>query len=216
MDKLWIEQIAGKTPSELARDKEDALKAYRLKTQADWSHKAGTPETHQRADRETSASRLMLSGHIDREQAGAWEEIRAAHEIIERDVRVGGVSYEPRIDSGSRHVSSIQTEAIIHLWTERTYSDWRESIGELGAPVSDDKPGRKPLIIPESICRNTLLDVIARDILSAKRAAHIMRCRHERVIFMITKALDLWIDLFEQNRKRYDAADLAAAQAGLL
>lgn len=211
-----MEQIAGKTPSELARDREEALKAYRLKTQADWSHKAGTPETHQRADRETPWGRLMLCGNIDREQAAAWEEIRAAHEIIEHDVRVGGVSYEPRINSGSRHVSSIQTEAIIHLWTERTYGDWRSSIGELGSPIIEDRPGRKPYIIPEAICRNTLIDVIARDTLSPKRAATIMRCRHERVISMITKALDLWIDLFDQNRKRYDAADLAAAQAGLL
>lgn len=216
MDKLWAEQIAEKPPSERALENERALKALRLKAESDWSHKAGTPETHQRADRETPWGRLMLCGNIDREQAAAWEEIRAAHEIIERDVRVGGVSYEPRIDSGSRHVSSIQTEAIIHLWTERTYSDWRESIGELGSPLDEIRPGRKPHIIAEQLCRATLLDVIARDTMSAKQAAHIMRCRHERVIAMIIKALDLWADLFDQNRKRYDAADLAAAQAGLL
>lgn len=92
-----------------------------------WSHKQGTPETHEHAaaarDRPGSLARLYASGAIDADQLAAAEQIEAAHRAITADVRVRTASLEARVDSGGNragdgieHVGRVRDQIAYDLW----------------------------------------------------------------------------------------------------
>lgn len=137
-----------------------------------WSHKQGTPETHEHADearrRPGSLARLFQSGAIDKDQLAAADQIAEAYRAITADVRVRTASLETRVDGGCH--GRAETISIGRLHTELAYDRWRAAIGG---------------------CADALLSVIVHDVglTIVAREGGISMPRARR---MLTDALDLW------------------------
>lgn len=161
----------------------------------DWRHKReGTPETHERASRtvQGALSRLYMSGAIDADQLACAAEIARVHDQIVREVVPATVSLETRVDEG-RGGGGIFYEALGRVRAEIAYSNWRASL---------KKPG-------------VVLAMIAEDI-GVSIAARRFGMRNATAKAMLIAALDRWPEDMARARRSVDAADLAAAQAGLL
>jgi hypothetical protein len=137
-----------------------------------WSHKQGTPQTHEAIEREQqrpgSMARLLASGAIDKDQLAAADQIVQAYRSIVAGVAVRTASLETRID-GSRH-GRAEEEAIGRVHADLAYDWWRAEVAPYG---------------------EMLLSVIVHDVgltIAAGRAGLGMT-RARRVL---TDALDLW------------------------
>lgn len=172
-------------------------RALRKQREADadaWSHKEGTPQTHARAEHSTALGRLFLSGIIDRDQLAAAEQINAVHEMIERDVGIRVVSYEPRIDCSASGRDAL-LEGIVMVRREMAYGWWRERL-------------RSP--------RRAILDMIVGEPTAFSTVARRHRIGKNRAKNLLIHSLNLWGEALDWAAKQVDEADLAAAHAGLL
>lgn len=160
-----------------------------------WSHKQGTPETHEHASaqRQGAIARLYRSGAIDVEQLGSAVAIASVHERIAADVTVRTANLEPAIDA-TRMGDSHFYEALGQVRREVAYGRWRAQLrGDAAAA----------------------LDMIAGDegvtIVARRRGMHVRRARR-----LLIDALDAWPRAYGAACKEIDEATLAAAQAGIL
>ena len=161
----------------------------------DWSHKReGTPETHAQAARtvQGALARLYMSGAIDADQLASAEQIVRVHAQIVRDVVVATTSLETRIDAG-RGGDGIFYEALGRVRAEIAYSAWRGSLA---------KPGVVLAMITEDVAVTTAAQRFGMRTATAKQ--------------QLVDALDRWPGAMADARRSVDAADLAAAQAGLM
>jgi hypothetical protein len=161
---------------------------------ADWRHKReGTPETHERAARtvQGALARLYMAGAIDADQLACAAEIARVHAQIVREVVPATVSLETRVDQGRG--GGVFFEALGRVRAEIAYSRWRGAL---------KRPG-------------VVLAIITED-LGVSVAARRFGMRNATAKAMLIAALDRWPDEMQRACKAVDAADLAAAQAGLL
>lgn len=160
----------------------------RVQLRERWSHKQGTPETHEHLDqvqrRPGSLARLYATDAIDKDQLAAAQQIAEAYRAITADVAVRTASFETRLD-GSRH-GLIEGERIGRVHADLAYSWWRDAVGG---------------------CVDALLAVIVHDVglTIVAREGGISMPRARR---MLTDALDLW----PMARRRTSSS--AAAIAG--
>ena len=137
-----------------------------------WSHKQGTPETHEHvaaeAKREGALLRLHATGAIDAHQLAAAEQIATAHRAITADVAVRTAKLEPRGSGGGPDAAS--AERISAVIRDRAYSEWRERVAPHGA---------------------MLLSIIVDDI-GLTIAARRWRMSNRRTRSILTAALDGW------------------------
>lgn len=102
----------------------------RVQLRERWSHKQGTPETHEHVDRalrrEGSLARLHRSGAIDHHQLAAAERVVAAHEQVTADVAVRTAKLSPRGSGGGPDAASAERIGAIIL--ERSYTAWRAAV----------------------------------------------------------------------------------------
>lgn len=161
-----------------------------------WSHKRqGTPETHEahRRQRAGAIARLYESGYLDDMEVALSQEIRAAADAIGVDVAVKTASLETRVDT-SRH-GDASFEALGAVRREVAFGRWYSAL----------KPKEAAMV----------LDIIVRDVgLTRAAASHgvgVVRARR-----WLTQALEAWGKIHVSVRREITAADLLAAQAGLL
>lgn len=178
---------------EQARE-EKGLRRAQAKLRADWSHKReGTPETHAHAARTTQGAlaRLYMGGAIDANQLAWSAEIARVHAQIVRDVVPATVSLETRVDQ-SRSGDGAFFEALGRVRAEIAYTAWRAALPKAGV----------------------VLAMITED-LPVSVAARRFGMRTARAKLLLILALDRWPEHKDDARRQVDAADLAAAQAGL-
>lgn len=178
---------------ERARE-ERRLRQQHARLAPDWRHKReGTPETHEKAARtvQGALARLYMKGDIDADQLGCAAEIARVHAQIVRDVVPATVSLETRIDQ-SRHGDGAFFEALGRVRAEVAYTAWRAALPKAGV----------------------VLAMIVED-LGVSVAARRFRMRNARARALLIDALDQWPEHMAHARRAVDAADLAAAQAGL-
>jgi hypothetical protein len=137
-------------------------------------------------------ARLCTAGHIDADQLAAAISIRMVHDRIGRDVAIGTMSMETRVDQ-SRSGDGTFFEKLGAVRAEVAYTRWRQAL-DRPAPVL-------ALIVEDHACREV-----------ARR--HHMRDASLRR--MLTMALDLWFEILGRVRKEVTSAELALAQAGVL
>ena len=174
---------------------ERGFRKERAELLADFSHKRnGTPETHHHASRaqQGAVARLYASGRLAIEEVSWAQEIRAVAERIGADVAICTASLETRVDV-SRHGDAF-FEALGAVRAEIAYSHWRAKLG-----------GRAALP----------LDIIVGD-LALTEAARRYRMSTRRAGAVLEDALRLWGCMIREACREISAADLAAAQAGLL
>ncbi len=153
-----------------------------------WSHKQGTPETHEHVEqakrRPGSLARLYESGAIDKDQLAAADQIAEAYRAITADVAVKTASLETRVDGGG-HGRAEQLQ-LGRVQADIAYGWWRNAIGG---------------------CVDALLEVIVHDVglTIVARQGCISMPRARR---MLTDALDLWA---LAKRRSRDAAIAIAA-----
>ncbi|WP_156679362.1 hypothetical protein [Sphingomonas profundi] len=144
-----------------------------------WSHKQGTAETHDHAERRRSGSlaRLFESGALDKDQLAAAEQIGEAYRIIVADVAVRTASLEARVDGGVH--GRLEEERLGRIQAERAYDSWRDTIARFADP---------------------LLDIIVHDVgltIAARRHGLSM----PRARRLLTVALDLWWTCLARERR---------------
>lgn len=153
-----------------------------------WSHKQGTPETHEHIDqarrRPGSLARLYESGAIDKDQLAAADQIAEIYRTITADVAIRTASLETRIDGGMH--GRAEQEQLGRVHADMAYSWWRSAVGG---------------------CIEALLAVIVHDI-GLTIVARDARISMPRARLMLTDALDLW------HRARRETRRNAAAAAG--
>ncbi len=189
-----INQDYGRRHPERMRE-ERRLRQQHKALGPDWSHKReGTPETHAQASRtvQGALARLYMSGAIDADQLASAEQILRVHAQIVRDVVVATTSLETRIDAG-RGGDGIFYEALGRVRAEIAYSAWRASL---------TKPGVVLAMITEDVAVTAAAQRFAMRTATAKQ--------------LLVDALDRWPGAMDDARRSVDAADLAAAQAGLM
>lgn len=164
-----------KAPAELAPGIEQ-----RVQIRERWSHKQGTPETHEHYDqasrRPGSLARLHASGAIHDDQLAAADQIATAYWTIARDVTVRTASLETRIDGG-RH-GRAEEERFGAVLADLSYDCWRRAVGRDG---------------------EALLAVIAHDV-ALTVVAHRMGMGMARARRRLTEVLDLWWTVRGANR----------------
>lgn len=179
---------------------EVALAQRRLVSVARWSHKnQGTAATHENAahTRQGPLARLYMAGGLTIDQLAYAVEIAMVAEMIERDVGPGIMSYEPRIDTGSRYgkIKASLVDGIIRVRREVAYTYWR---GWLPMP------------------KRAILDMIIGDPIAYSTAALRYGMHKRKAKRLLIRALDLWPDAMEKAEDEVDDASLAAAHAGIL
>lgn len=144
----------------------------RVQLREAWSHKQGTPETHEHVAgsmrREGALARLHRTGAIDQHQLAAAERIVAAHEQVTADVAVRTAKLAPRGSGGGPNAASAERIGAIIL--ERNYTAWREAAGPHAA---------------------MLLAIIVDD-MSLTVAARRWRLSNRRARATLVAALDRW------------------------
>jgi hypothetical protein len=160
-----------------------------------WSHKQGTPETHehQANARDGAIRRLYLSGAIDAEQKAAADHIAETVERITRGVSVRTASLETRVDM-TRAGDGTFYEALAAVRLEVAYGRWRE---RAPGPIA------------------ALLEIIVGDV-SLTIVAKRHRIGNRRMKKLLLDALDLWPRMMIEACKEIDPATLLAAQAAIL
>lgn len=154
-----------------------------------WSHKQGTPETHehhrQAQLRPGALARLHASGAIDKDQLAAAEQIETAYRAITAGVTVRTASLEARVDGGGH--GRAERQAIGRIHADLAYDFWRAQVGGCAD------------VLLRIIVHDVPLTVIARD----------GRIGMPRARRMLTDALDLW--WFARKRTMRTAAMLAGS-----
>lgn len=161
----------------------------------DWSHKReGTPETHENAARtvQGALARLYMSGAIDANQLAWAAEIARVHSQIIRAVAPAKASLEARVDR-SRSGDGAFFEALGRVRAEIAYSAWRAALPKAGV----------------------VLAMITEDV-AVSVAAQRFGMRTASAKVLLINALDRWPGECDAARQSIDAAELAAAHAGLL
>lgn len=160
-----------------------------------WSHKQGTPETHERASRtqQGSLARLYRSGAIDGQQLDAAAAIAAIAARIAADVNVRTASLETRVDI-TRLGDGAFFERLGQVRAEIAYGRWRR---EAPAPIA------------------ALLDLIVED-LGLAEVARRHRLHHRKLRRLLVHALDLWAVITGQVAREVDRDALTRAHATLL
>lgn len=174
---------------------ERVFRKERADLQRDFSHKRhGTAETHHHASkvRQGAIARLYNSGRLAIEEVAWAQEIRTVAERIGADVAVSTASLETRVDT-SRH-GDLFWEALGAVRAEVAYSRWRSQLA-----------GRAALP----------LDVIVGDV-AVTEAAKRYRMSTRRAGAILEQSLQLWGRLIGEACREISAAELAAAQAGIL
>lgn len=137
-----------------------------------WSHKQGTPETHEHADlaqrRPGSLARLYATQAIDKDQLAAAEQIAEAYRTITADVAVRTSNLEPRIDHDAH--GRVEEQSIRRVHADLTYDWWRNAVG-----------GRAEALL-RVIVHDVGLTIVARE-----HGMSMPRARR-----MLTDGLDLW------------------------
>ena len=185
----WAEHHPGRAADE------DALANANHKARADFGHKVhGTIETHANAAqiRQGALARLYQAGAITIDQLAAGASIAHIHARITRDVTIGTMSMETRVDNG-RNGDGTFFEKLGTVRAEVAYTNWRRELAQPGL----------------------VLAVIVDD-LSLSAAAREFRVRKARVRPILTDALDLWDEMIGRAVEDIDEATLIAAQAGIL
>lgn len=172
------------------RAAEEAALARRAAVIADWrKHEAhGTPETLLKARhvQQGSLARLFTNGHLSIDQLAWSAEIRTVVERIGRDVAIGTISLETRVDNGFSGLRA-GDESLGRVRAEMAYTRWRAQL-------------RKPAPV---------LAMIVED-RSCRAVAQAFRMRDAAARTLLTDALDLWPDCYGWARDRVDAEDLVA------
>lgn len=153
----------------------------------------GTPETLLKARhvQQGAMARLFMNGHLSIDQLAWGAEIRSVVERIRRDVAIGSISLETRVDNGfSGH--RLADESLGRVRAEMAYSRWRAQLRK-PAPVL-------AMIVEDRACR---------------AVARAFRMRDVAARMLLTDALDLWPDCCGWARDRVDADDLVAVQRRL-
>lgn len=153
-----------------------------------------TPQTRAKAarTRQGSLARLYQAGHISADQLAWSSEIAGVAEALARDVQIRCISLETRIDGGRRGDGAF-FEALGAVRREAAYSRWRVQL-------------QQPALV---------LAMIVED-LGASVAARRFGMRNTRARALLIEALDLWPSCMAEAVRSIDAAELAAAQAGLV
>ena len=109
-----------------------------------WSHKQGTPETHEAIaqSRPGALARLYASGALSADDLAAAEQIEKVHRTLTADVRVRTASLETRIQGGGNRAGD-GAEALGRVREQRAYGSWRAASPLQLAVLSiivDDEP----------------------------------------------------------------------------
>jgi hypothetical protein len=153
----------------------------------------GTAETLLKAGRvqQGALARLYMNGHLSIDQLAWAQEIRVVAERIGRDVAIGSISLETRVDNGfSGH--RLAAESLGRVRSEVAYTRWRAGL-KRAAPVL-------AMIVEDRACR---------------AVARAFRMRYAAARVLLIDALDAWPDCHGWARDRVDADDLAAVQRRL-
>lgn len=157
----------------------------------------GTPETRAKAAKvhQGSLARLYEGGHITIEQLAASQQIRGVAERLGRDVAIGTVSLETRVDQ-SRSGAGAFFEALGAVRAEVAYKRWCAWLASRG--------GGGPII------------AMVVDDLAVSRAARHWGMRAATARKQLSAALDHWADIIGQVCHEIEEPDLLAMQAGLV
>lgn len=175
---------------------ERRLRDARERAESDWSHKnEGTAQTHERAARMTQGplARLYMAGDLTADQLAWAVEIGETAELIERDVAVRVVSYEPRIDCQASG-RDVLVEGIHRVRCEWAYSHWR---AELPHPT------------------RAVLDMLVGEPVAFSTIAQRYRIHKRKARRLLIAAIDRWPVWMEIAEEEIDAATVAAAHMGL-
>lgn len=148
----------------------------------------GTPETLLKARnvQQGSMARLFMNGHLSIDQLAWGSEIRVVAERIGRDVAIGSINFETRVDNGfSGH--RLAEESLGRVRAEVAYSKWRGRLRR-PAPVL-------AMIVDDHACR---------------AVARAFRMRDVGARALLIDALDDWPDCCGWARDRVDEDDLVA------
>lgn len=153
----------------------------------------GTPETLIKAARvqQGALARLFMAGHLSIDQLAWSAEIRAVAERIGRDVAIGSISLETRVDNGFTGWRA-SDESLGRVRAEVAYTRWRAQLAR-PAPVL-------AMIVEDRGCR---------------AVAQAFRMRDAGARALLIDALDLWPDCYGWARDRVDEDDLVAAKRRL-
>lgn len=175
-----------------ARAAEEAELAAQAALVDRWrKHEAhGTPETLLKAGRvqQGALARLYMNGHLSIDQLAWAQEIRVVAERIGRDVAIGSLSLETRVDNG-RDLTRQAFESLGRVRAEVAYTRWRARLAR-PAPVL-------AMIVEDRACRAVARAFRMRDV-AARR--------------LLIDALDAWPGCYSDAADRVDAADLAAVE----
>lgn len=154
----------------------------------------GTPETAQKARsvQQGALARLFQLGHLSADELAWSQEIRQVAERLASDVTIGSVSLETRVDQ-SRGGSDAFFESLGAARAEVAYTTWRKE---------QPNPGLVLAMIVEDVSWRT-----------AAARFHIGPQRAKRLLI---DALNSWVHHSREARDSIDAADLLAAQAGII
>lgn len=153
----------------------------------------GTAETLIKAARQSSGTlvRLYSAGHLTIDQLAWAEEIRRVAEYIGRDVAIGTISLETRVDNGfTGH--RMAEESLGRVRAEVAYSRWRR---QLRAP-------------------GPVLAMIIED-RGVRGVGRMFRMRDATARALLVDALDAWPDCYGWARDRVDEDDIVAVQRRL-
>lgn len=161
--------------------------------QARWSHKQGTPETHERLSKRPSRQhqsplvRMFRLGKIEIDDLVAAEQIAQVVEMIESGVSVRTSKFEDMVDcAGSAHNPLV--EGLMRIRAEVAYTEWRERLHH---------PKRM------------VIDMIVSDVpfvQQAHRYGMQWRTARKRLI----SALRIWRECLERAVKSVDIDDIQA------
>lgn len=148
----------------------------------------GTAETLLKAGRvqQGALARLYMNGHLTIDQLAWAQEIRVIVERIGRDVAIGSLSLETRVDNG-RDLTRQHREGLGRVRAEVAYTRWRAKLRK-PAPVL-------AMIVEDRACRAVARAFRMRDV-AARR--------------LLIDALDAWPGCYSDAADRIDAEDLLA------
>lgn len=150
----------------------------------------GTPETLLKARhvQQGALARLFMNGHLSIDQLAWAQEIRVVVERIGRDVAIGSISLETRVDNGFSGWR-VGEESLGRVRAEMAYTRWR---GQLKKPAP-------------------VLAMISED-RACRAVARAFRMRDAAARALLVDALDLWPDCCGWARDRVDEDDLVVVQ----
>ncbi|MDE8654791.1 hypothetical protein [Novosphingobium album (ex Liu et al. 2023)] len=179
---------AARHPDKARQERE--LRRHNREVRDGFGHKVhGTPETCAKAarTRQGALARLYQAGDISIDQLAAAADIAAVHAKVTRDVAIGTVSLETRVDACRRN-DALFFERLGAVRAEVAYSNWRRALPE-------------PLPV---------LAMVIDDVSCSTAASHFgMHKRRAKAI--LTQALDDWFDRLDQACREIDDVSVTIA-----